>query len=171
MVEAEAELAREVAEWLARAQREDAAEDAEHGSTRRGDEPPDWMRDKQARLARIRAAKRELEAEARQAEAAMAPPPCDPDGSPRPRPGRPPRHPPGQPKSKSLLRDNLDERRVASFADVPGRIEFCLNELLPLPHQALPLPHGALPLPHQPASAGRLSRRTPSPGLAPGANP
>jgi len=61
--------------------------------------------------------------------------------------------------------------RVASFADVPGRIEFCLNELLPLPHQALPLPHGALPLPHQPASAGRLSRRTPSPGLAPGANP
>jgi hypothetical protein len=28
MVEAEAELAREVAEWLARAQREDAAEDA-----------------------------------------------------------------------------------------------------------------------------------------------
>ena len=82
MVEAEAELAREVAEWLARAQREDAAEDAEHGSTRRGDEPPDWMRDKQARLARIRAAKRELEAEARQAEAARPPPPSDPDGSP-----------------------------------------------------------------------------------------
>ena len=65
MVEAEAELAREVAEWLARAQAEDAAEDAEHGTTRRGDEPPDWMRDKQARLARIRAAKAELEAEAR----------------------------------------------------------------------------------------------------------
>src|SRR3978361_1045148 len=47
MVEAEAELAREVAEWLSRAQVEDAAEDAAHGSTRRGDEPPDWMRDKQ----------------------------------------------------------------------------------------------------------------------------
>jgi hypothetical protein len=71
----------------------------------------------------------------------------------------------------ALLRDNLDERRVASFGDVPETIEFCLNELLPLPHQALPLPHGALPLPHQPASAGRLSRRTPSRGLAPGANP
>jgi transposase len=72
MVEAEAELAREVAEWLARAQAEDAAEDAEHGSARRGDEPPDWMRDKQARLARIRAAKVELEAEARQAESRPA---------------------------------------------------------------------------------------------------
>jgi len=48
MSEAEADLAREVAEWLARAQAEDAAEDAAHGSTRRGDEPPDWMRDKQA---------------------------------------------------------------------------------------------------------------------------
>jgi transposase len=73
MVEAEAELAREVAEWPARAQAEDAAEDAEHGSARRGDEPPDWMRDKQARLARIRAAKVELEAESRPAAAAIQP--------------------------------------------------------------------------------------------------
>ena len=66
MVQAEAELVRKVAEWLARAQ----AEDAEHASTRRGDEPPGWMRDKQARLARIRAAKAELEAETQQAQAA-----------------------------------------------------------------------------------------------------
>src|ERR1700741_2718237 len=43
MVEAEAALAKEVDEWLARAQAEDAADDPEHGSTRRGDEPPDWM--------------------------------------------------------------------------------------------------------------------------------
>jgi transposase len=117
MVEAEAELAREVAEWLARAQREDAAEDAEHGSTRRGDEPPDWMRDKQARLARIRAAKRELEAEARQAEAARPPPPCDPDGSPRPRPGRPPRHPPGQPKPKSQRNFTDPQSRIMKGRD------------------------------------------------------
>lgn len=117
MVEAEAELAREVAEWLARAQREDAAEDAEHGSTRRGDEPPDWMRDKQARLARIRAAKRELEAEARQAEAARPPPPCDPDGSPRPRPGRPPRHPPGQPRPKSQRNFTDPQSRIMKGRD------------------------------------------------------
>ncbi|MBF6571806.1 MAG: IS1182 family transposase [Candidatus Binataceae bacterium] len=117
MVKAEAELAREVAEWLARAQREDAAEDAEHGSTRRGDEPPDWMRDKQARLARIRAAKRELEAEARQAEAARPPPPCDPDGSPRPRPGRPPRHPPGQPRPKSQRNFTDPQSRIMKGRD------------------------------------------------------
>ena len=67
MVQAEAELACKMAEWLARAQAEDAAE---HASTRRGDEPPGWMRDKQARLARIHAAKVELEAEAQQAQAA-----------------------------------------------------------------------------------------------------
>ena len=116
MVEAEAELTREVAEWLARAQREDAAEDAEHG-TRRGDEPPDWMRDKQARLARIRAARAELEAEARQAEAARPPPACEPDGSPRPRPGRPPKHPPGQPKPKSQRNFTDPQSRIMKGRD------------------------------------------------------
>ncbi|MGI4958976.1 MAG: IS1182 family transposase [Janthinobacterium lividum] len=101
MVEAEAELDREVADWLARAQQVDAAEDAALGHARRGDEPPDWMCNKQARLARIRAAKAELEAEARQAEAARPPLPVKPDGSPKPRPGRPPNHPPGEPAPKS----------------------------------------------------------------------
>ncbi|SHF37248.1 Transposase domain [Acidocella aminolytica 101 = DSM 11237] len=75
MVEAEAELTREVDAWLVRAATEDAAEDATLGSTRRGDEPPDRMRDKQARLARIRAAKAALEAEARAAETARPRPP------------------------------------------------------------------------------------------------
>jgi transposase len=117
MVEAEAGLAREVAEWLARAQAEDAAEDAEHGSTRRGDEPPDWMRDKQARLARIRAAKAELEAEAREAEAAQPPPPSNADGSPKPRPGRTPRHKPGQPKPKSQRNFTDPESRIMKGRD------------------------------------------------------
>jgi transposase len=112
MVAAEAELAREVAEWLARAQAEDTAEDAEHGSTCRGDEPPDWMRDKQARLARIRAARVELEADARTAEAARPPPPSNPDGSPKPRPGRAPKHKPGKPKPKAQR----------SFTDPQSRI-------------------------------------------------
>ena len=101
MVEAEAELAREVDDWLTRAQAEDAAEDAAHGSDRRGDEPPDWMRDKQARLARIRAAKAELEAEAHATEAARPAAPCNPDGSPKARPGRKPKHPPGKPMPKT----------------------------------------------------------------------
>jgi transposase len=117
MVEAEAELAREVAEWLARAQAEDVAEDAEHGSTRRGDEPPDWMRDKQARLARIRAAKAELEAEARAAEAARPPLPSTPDGSPKPRPGRPPKHEPGKPKPKAQRNFTDPESRIMKGRD------------------------------------------------------
>jgi hypothetical protein len=117
MVEAEAELAREVAEWLSRAQVEDAAEDAAHGSTRRGDEPPDWMRDKQARLARIRAAKAELEAEAQQAQAARPAPPCDPHGNPKPRSGRVPKHPPGQPKPKAQRNFTDPESRVMKGRD------------------------------------------------------
>jgi transposase len=117
MVTTEADLAREVAEWLARAEQQDAAEDAEHGSTRRGDEPPDWMRDKQTRLARIRAAKAELEAEARQAEAARPPPPCDPDGSPRPRPGRPPKHPPGRPNPKAQRNFTDPQSRIMMGRD------------------------------------------------------
>jgi transposase len=78
MARAEAELAAEVAGWLARAEREDAADDAEHGPDHRGDELPAWVKDKQARRARIRAAKAALEAEAQ----AAAPPPADAEPGP-----------------------------------------------------------------------------------------
>jgi transposase len=115
MVEAEAELAREVADWLARAQAEDAAEDTKHGSARRGDEPPDWMRDKQSRLARIRAAKAELEAEARQAEAARPPRPTNPDGSAKPR--RPAKHQPGRPDPKAQRNFTDPESRIMKGPD------------------------------------------------------
>jgi transposase len=117
MAEAEVALSREVDEWLARAQAEDAAEDAEYGSTRRGDEPPEWMRNKQARLARIRAAKAELEAEARAAEAARPPPPSNPDGSARPRPGRTPKHPPGQPKPEAQRNFTDPQSRIMKGPD------------------------------------------------------
>ena len=117
MNEAEAELAREVADWLAHAQAEDAAEDAEHGCTRRGDEPPDWMRDKQARLARIRAAKSELEAEARKAEAERPAPPHEPAGSAKRPPGRTPKHPPGQPKPKAQRNFTDPESRIMKGRD------------------------------------------------------
>src|SRR6201987_4650503 len=41
MAKAKAELSAEVADWLERWADADAAEDAEHGADRRGDEPPD----------------------------------------------------------------------------------------------------------------------------------
>lgn len=75
MKTAEPKLAAEVAAWLAAAEEADRAEDAEHGADLRGDETPDWMADKIERLARIRAAKAELEA-----EAALEPAELDPDG-------------------------------------------------------------------------------------------
>jgi transposase len=75
MKQAEPRLAAEVAAWLAAAEAADTAEDAEHGADRRGDETPDWMADKAQRLARIRAAKAALEAEAETDPSGL-----DPDG-------------------------------------------------------------------------------------------
>src|SRR5258706_1422585 len=65
MQSAEKELADTVAGWLKRAEAEDEAEDREFGEDRRGDELPDWVKNKQERLARIRAAKQALEEEAK----------------------------------------------------------------------------------------------------------
>jgi transposase len=65
MQSAEKELASTVAGWLKRAEAEDEEEDREFGKDRRGDELPDWVKNKQERLARIRAAKQALEEEAK----------------------------------------------------------------------------------------------------------
>src|SRR5207244_374304 len=64
MKKSEQELAAEVKRWFAKAEELDAAEDREYGE-RRGDELPDWVKNKQKRLEKIRAAKAELEAEAK----------------------------------------------------------------------------------------------------------
>jgi len=66
MKKREAELAAEVERWLTAAEAADREEDKLHGD-RRGDELPDWVTDKQKRLAKIRQAKAELEAEAKAA--------------------------------------------------------------------------------------------------------
>lgn len=63
------ELAAEVEAMLKRAEAADAAEDEQHGRGRRGDELPEELRRRQGRLARIRAAKKALEAEAAAANA------------------------------------------------------------------------------------------------------
>jgi transposase len=75
MKTSEPKLAAEVAAWLRAAEAQDRADDAEHGADLRGDETPAWMADKAQRLARIRAAKAELEAEAK-----LDPADLDPDG-------------------------------------------------------------------------------------------
>jgi transposase len=76
MRQEEPKLQAEVDAWMVQAAAADAAEDAEHGPDRRGDETPDWMANKQRRLERIRAARAQLEA-----EAAAGPDAHDPDGA------------------------------------------------------------------------------------------
>jgi transposase len=75
MLRQEAKLAAEVQAWLDRAAAADAAEDGMHGADRHGDDMPDWVADKQRRLERIRAARAQLEAEAK-----AGPDASDPDG-------------------------------------------------------------------------------------------
>jgi transposase len=69
MKDAEQELAAEVARLLGEAQRIDEEEDERYGKGKRGDELPEELRDRETRLARIRALKVELEAEAKAAAA------------------------------------------------------------------------------------------------------
>lgn len=114
---AEAGLAAEVEGWLAQAEGTDAEEDAALGADRRGDEMPAWMRDKQRRLQRIRAAKAELEAEAWATEAAEPDPGCEADGSPRGRRGRKPKHPPGVPKPDAQRNFTDPESRIMKGRD------------------------------------------------------
>lgn len=66
MKKREAELQAEVERWLKAAEAADAEEDRLYGD-KRGDEMPAWIGDKQQRLEKIRAAKAELEAEAKAA--------------------------------------------------------------------------------------------------------
>jgi len=114
---AEAELAAEVKGWLTQADDADAAEETALGVDRRGDEMPAWMRDKQRRLERIRAAKAELEAEARAAEAAKPKPGTKADGSPRGRRGRKPKHLPGMPKPTAQRNFTDPESRIMKGHD------------------------------------------------------
>ena len=70
------QLREEVKQLLAQAEATDAAEDAEYGADRRGDELPAELQRRESRLERIREAKRVLEARAKD-EAAAAGQPTD----------------------------------------------------------------------------------------------
>jgi len=74
MKQREAELAAEVAQWLAAAEATDTEEDGALGRDQRGDELPEWVANKQARLAKIRPAMAALEAEAARESAEPAQP-------------------------------------------------------------------------------------------------
>ncbi len=79
MEAAEQALRQEVRAWMQRADEQDRDEDRRFGREKRGDELPDWVKNKQERIKRIQAAKQALEAEAR----AEAPADAD-DGKKKP---------------------------------------------------------------------------------------
>jgi transposase len=77
------QLREEVTQLLAQAEAADAADDAEYGADRRGDELPAELQRRESRLQRIREAKRVLEARAKE-EAAAAGEPTD-SAKPKPK--------------------------------------------------------------------------------------
>jgi transposase len=74
MGEKQRQLREEVTQLLAQAEAVDAAEDAQYGADRRGDELPADLQRRESRLARIREAKRALEARAKDAATAAGQP-------------------------------------------------------------------------------------------------
>lgn len=77
MKQKEPQLAPEVAAWFAQAEAADSAEDAQWGREPRGDELPEWVANKQARVEKMREARAALEAQAGEAEADEQAP-CEP---------------------------------------------------------------------------------------------
>lgn len=119
MKKSEQELEAVVAEWLAKADAIDEAEDREFGPDRRGDELPEWVKDKAKRLEVIRAAKAELEAEAKAALAVPKPDPDDPDPN-KPRRRQKRRNTPkpnGEPNDKAQLNFTDPDSTILKTSD------------------------------------------------------
>jgi transposase len=120
MQKAEVALAAEVAGWLKAADAADRKDDVSLGTDQRGDEMPDWVGDKQKRLAKIKEAKASLEAEAKaQADAKAKAKGGDDHPGDGPRPGRKPRHPPGEPRPKAQRNFTDPDSRI-----MPGKDGF-----------------------------------------------
>lgn len=116
MTKAERELAAEVARWFEQAAAIDEREDEEYGKGKRGDELPEWVADKQKRLAKIREAKAALEAEARQMDA--------PRKDKKSRRGRPRKHPAGVPKPEAQRNFTDPGSRIMK---TPDGFQQCFN--------------------------------------------
>ena len=115
MKKTEAELEAEVDAWLAAAEAADAEEDARFGEAR-GDEMPEWVKDKAKRLEKIREARAALEAEAKAAQAAKDAAEAA-SGKPARKGGRKPKTPPGTPADKAQRNFTDPESRIMKGKD------------------------------------------------------
>jgi transposase len=109
MTKAERELAAEVERWFEQAAAIDESEDEEYGKDKRGDELPQWVTDKQKRLAKIREAKAALEAEAQHKDL--------PRQDNKARRGRPRKHPAGVPKPEAQRNFTDPDSRIMKTKD------------------------------------------------------
>jgi transposase len=116
MTKREAELEVEVAGWLAAAEAADAEEDKAFGADKRGDELPDWVANKQKRLAKIREAKAALEAEAK-AKAEVEKAARENEAADDPRPGRKAAPPSDVPEAKAQRNFTDPESRILKTKD------------------------------------------------------
>jgi transposase len=115
MKKTEAELKAEVEAWLAAAEAADAEEDARLSGAR-GDEMPEWVKDKARRLEKIREAKAALEAAAKAEQAAKETARAA-SGKPPRKGGRKPRTPPGTPEDKAQRNFTDPESRIMKGKD------------------------------------------------------
>jgi transposase len=109
MKKAEAELEAIVSDWLNKAEAADLRDDQEHGAERSGEELPDWVRDKQRRLEKIREARARLEAEAQAAEKG--------EEKKTGGPGRPRKNEPGTPKDSAQTNFTDPQSRIMKSHD------------------------------------------------------
>jgi transposase len=109
MEETRKRLRGEVRRWLEEAEAVDRAEDEELGKGRRGDEMPDWVKDKKLRAEKIAEAKKALEAEARERAEAE-------------RKAQGPEEPGGQGRSPSEPDERPDAKAQRNFTDPESRI-------------------------------------------------
>jgi len=118
MKEGSARLEAEIANLLASANRIDEEEDAKFGKDARGDELPEELRFRESRLARIKQAMAELEAEAKEAARQEASKVDSPDDDPKPtKSGRPKQPPSDVPEDKAQKNFTDPESRIMLSAD------------------------------------------------------
>ena len=117
MKDESARLESEIAELLASAERVDEKEDAEYGKDSRGDELPKELAFRDGRLAKIRQAMRELEADAKKSEEeAASEGDVDADTKAKKR-GRPKKKPSGVPDDKTQKNFTDPESKVMLAGD------------------------------------------------------
>ncbi len=116
MKKAEMDYQAIVEQWFRQSEAIDTAEDEEYGADQRGDELPEWVKDKKKRLEKIREAKAALEAEARE-KAAGQEEEKKKQGRPKYRGGRKRKYPRGVPRAQAQRNFTDPDSRIMKTSE------------------------------------------------------